>query len=99
MADKLICYTPSQDVQVDTGQGHIAGIIVTSDSATVGACTLYDYIGGGPPSGKLIDVIVNQAYPIILLMNDRYAPRFRSGLWLHLSAHCYLTMWYHMPKI
>jgi hypothetical protein len=100
MADKLICYTPSQDVLVDTGQGHIAGLILTSDSATVGACTLYDYAGAGPPTGpKLMDMIVNSSYPIVLFLSDRYSPRFHSGLWLHLSDHCYLTLWWHMPKI
>jgi hypothetical protein len=100
MADYLTSFTPSQNLLIDTGQGHVAGIIVTSDSATPGACTLYDYTGNGPPTGPvLITVIANYYSPIILMMNDRFAPRFHDGLWLYLSDHCYLTLWHHMPKV
>jgi len=100
MADKLITYTPDHDVQVDTGKGHIAGLVITSTSTTAGACDLFDYVGAWPPSGPKIFTAMASIYaPVILLMNDNYSPRFNDGLWLHLSSNMYLTMWYHMPKV
>jgi hypothetical protein len=101
MSDYVLCFTGPQDCQVEfPGQGHLAGVVVTSDSATPGACSLYDYAGGAPPTGpKIYDVIVNSAYQVTHLFNDRYAPRFKQGLWLHLSEHCYAILWAHFPKI
>jgi hypothetical protein len=99
MGDKLITYTPNQDILVDTGKGHVAGLVITSTSTTAGACDLFDYVGAGPPTGPKIFTGMGSIYsPLAILFNDRYSPRFNAGLWLHLSANMYLTMWYHMPK-
>ncbi len=98
MTDYLSCFTPDQDAQVDTGKGHVAGALVTSTSATSGACSLYDYAGAGPPDGpKILEVMVNSNAPLTLLFNDRYAPHFKDGLWLHSSAEVYVTLWFHIP--
>ncbi|HSB65035.1 MAG TPA: hypothetical protein VLD65_00560 [Anaerolineales bacterium] len=97
MADKLYLYTPTQNLQVDTGKGHLAGVIATSDSTTAGAVTIYDYAGAGPPSEKIFEVIVTAPMPVILLFNDRYAPRFQDGVWLISSDHVYVTMFVHIP--
>jgi len=100
MADYLTCYTPGTDVQVDTGKGHVAGVLLSSTSTTPGAFVLYDYAGASPPTGPAILMASVTAYsPVILLFNDRFAPRFSDGLWLHLSADCYLTLWHHLPKV
>jgi len=100
MTDYLTVYTPDQDVQVDTGKGHVAGVVVSSTSTTPGAMELYDYAGAGPPTGPGILLVSVTAYsPVILLFNDRFAPRFADGLWLHLASDCYLTLWHHVPLV
>jgi hypothetical protein len=102
MTDYFTCYTGPQDILMTTGKGHLAGVIVTSTCADTapGACSVYDYSGGGPPNGpKIFDVMVNAIAPMVTLFNDRYAPRFRSGVWLHLLDHCYAMIWYHVPTI
>ncbi len=100
MTDYILCYTGPQDIQIDTGKGHLAGVVVTSVSATPGACELYDYAGAGPPDGPVIyNVMINSGYEITHLFNDRYAPRFNDGLWLHLSDDCYAILWAHFPKM
>jgi hypothetical protein len=99
MTDYIDLKTPNQDVQLHTGKGHIAGVIVTSTSTTPDSCTLYDYAGAGPPTGpKIFEVMNNCNAPNTLLFNDRYAPRFHDGVWLHLGANCYATFWIHIPK-
>ena len=95
MSDYFFCYTGPQDIQLDVGKGHVPGVVVTTTEAASGACSLYDYNGAGPPIGpKIFDVMVNASTPITLLFNDRYAPRFKTGVWLHLSDHCYAMIWY-----
>ena len=99
MADKLYLYNPTQNLQVDTGKGHLAGVIITcDDQAAAGAVTIYDYAGGGPPSEKIFEVVVTAPIPIIIFFNDRYAPRFQDGLWLISTDHVYVTMYAHMPS-
>jgi hypothetical protein len=98
MADLLDIYTPNQNVQVDTRKGHLAGMIVTSTSTTPTACTLYDYEGAGPPTGpKIFEVMVSAYAPVIILFNDRYAPRFQDGLWLISGNNIYTSIWHHHP--
>jgi hypothetical protein len=99
MADKRYIFTPNQDLQVDTGKGHLAGAIVSSTSAVSGACTVYDYAGMGPPliTQKIFEIMVNANNPVIILYNDRFAPRFYSGVWLHSSADVYVTLFVHIP--
>lgn len=101
MTDYVLCYYGPQDVQIESpGVGHVAGVIVSTTEATPGACELYDYAGAGPPTGPLIYcVMVTDQYCVTHLFNDRYAPRFKEGLWLHLSDHCYLTLYAHFPKV
>ncbi len=100
MTDYLLCYNGPQDIQIDVGKGHLAGVVVTSVSSTPGACELFDYAGAGPPDGPTIYItVVNANYEITHLFNDRYAPRFNDGLWLHLSDDCYAMIWAHFPKI
>ncbi len=100
MVDKLYIYTPNQNIQVDTGKGHLAGVIATSDSLTTpGAVAVYDYAGAGPPSEKLYECIVTGPYPLVMLFNDRFAPRFQDAVWLVSSAHVYVTLFVHMPVI
>ena len=96
MVDYITVYTPDQDVQVNTGKGHVAGIVLTSSSQLPGACELYDCIGS-PPSAPILLAAVTAYSPVVLLFNDRFAPRFNTGLWLHLSTDCYLTIWHHVP--
>ncbi len=99
MPDYLLCYNGPQDVEIDAGQGHLAGVVVTSTVATPGSCQLYDYAGAGPPTGPTIYLaMINSTYQITHLFNDRYAPRFKQGLWLHLSVDCYAMIWAHFPK-
>ncbi len=98
MADLLDIYTPDQNVQVHTAKGHLAGVVVTSTSSTSGACTLYDYDGAGPPDGpKIFEVMVCANAPVIILFNDRYAPRFHDGLWLISGNNVYCSIWHHHP--
>ncbi len=98
MPDYITCYMPDTDVQVDSGKGHVAGIVLTSTVTTPGAMELYDYSGAGPPTGPGILLCSVTAYtPVVLLFNDRFSPRFIDGLWLHLSSDCYLTLWHHLP--
>jgi hypothetical protein len=99
MPDYILCYTGPQDVQVEfAGKGHVAGVIISTTESTSGACSLYDYAGAGPPTGPLIyNVVLNNQYFITHLFNDRYAPRFNDGLWLHLSDKCYLILYAHFP--
>ena len=99
MTDYIKVYVGPQDCQVESaGKGHLAGAVVTCSDETSGACELYDYAGAGPPTGPIIyAVVVNNQYEITHLFNDRYAPRFNTGLWLHLSDHCYAILWAHFP--
>ena len=101
MPDYLSTFPPDQDVQVDIGKGHVAGLVLTSTSTTPGACELYNYVGVGPPdiSDAIFVASVTAYSPVICLFNDRFAPRFPDGLWLHLSADCYLTLWHHVPLV
>lgn len=99
MTDKLYIYTPDQNLQVDTGKGHLAGVIITSTSLTgPKGCTIFDYAGAGPPSEKIFEVMVNAYTPVIIFFNDRYAPRFQDGVWLIAGAEVYVTMYLHMPN-
>lgn len=99
MTDYILVYVGPIDQMIDTGKGHVAGVMVTSDQAAVGAITIYDYNGAGPPDGpKIYEAIVNQAYPLVTLFNDRYSPRFNDGAWLHLSDGLYATIWIHFPR-
>jgi hypothetical protein len=43
-------------------------------------------------------VMANSSHEVTHLFNDRYAPRFNDGLWLHLSDGCYAILWAHFPK-
>jgi hypothetical protein len=98
MPDYYSVYTGPQDLLLGTGKGHLAGVIVTTTEATSGACTVYDYTGAGPPTGpKIFNVVVNSSNPMVSLFNDRFAPRFNDGAWLHLSDHCYAMIWFHIP--
>ncbi len=97
MADKLYLFTPEQNLQVDTGKGHLAGVIATSTSTTSGAVSVYDYAGAGPPDEKIFEVMVTAPQPVIILFNDRYAPRFQDGVWLISSANIYVTLYVHIP--
>ena len=98
MADLLDIYTPTQNLQVAQGKGHLAGVIVTSSSSTAGGCTLFDYSGVGPPDGpKIFSVVVCNGAPVVALFNDRFAPRFHDGLWLISSADVYCMIWHHHP--
>jgi len=99
MTDYLTCFTPDQDVQINTGKGHVAGVVLSSTSTTPGALQLFDYAGAGPCTGPSILLVSVTAYsPVVLLFNDRFAPRFHDGLWLQLSTDCYLTIWHHIPN-
>ncbi len=98
MADKLYIFTPTQNKQVDTGRGHLAGVIATSDDlATPVAVTVYDYAGVGPPDEVIFQVIVTAPHPIVMLFNDRFAPRFQDGVWLVTGDHVYVTLFVHIP--
>ena len=99
MTDKRYIFTPEQDLQVDTGKGHLAGVIVSSVSSTSGVCTVYDYAGAGPPeiTDKIFEIVINANNPAIILFNDRYAPRFYSGVWLFSAADVYVTLFVHIP--
>jgi hypothetical protein len=101
MTDYIVCYTGPQDVLIDTGKGHLPGAIITTNlDATSGACTMYDYTGAGPPTGpQIFNVLVTNSAPMTCYFNDRFAPRFHDGLWLHLSDHCYAMIWYHIPTV
>ena len=100
MTDYLFAMTGPQDVQLGTGRGHLAGVVVTTTEATPGACQVYDYAGAGPPTGDTIFVVVvNNQYEVTHLFNDRYAPRFADGAWLHLSDDCYAMLWVHIPDV
>lgn len=99
MTDYVLVYIGPQDVQIDTGKGHLAGVMVTSGVVASGTITVYDYAGAGPPTGpKIYEAVINMAYPLITLFNDRYAPRFHDGGWLHLSDDLYATIWIHFPR-
>jgi hypothetical protein len=72
--------------------------MVCSTSATSALCTLIDYAGEGPPDGSVIfEVMVCASAPVIVLFNDRYAPRFQDGLWLISGNNVYVTVWHHHP--
>jgi hypothetical protein len=100
MTDYCVCYTGAVDDVLETGKGHLAGVIVTSTSAVSGACSLYDESTSGAPTGpKIYEVMVNANSPVITLFNDRYAPRFHEGIYLHLSDDCYAMIWFHIPPV
>ncbi len=99
MTDYIILYTPDQNLQVVTGAGHLPGVIVTSTSGTPAACSIFDYAGAGPPAitDKIFEVMVNNQYPVVILFNDRFAPRFHDGVWLTLGNNLYATLYVHVP--
>ncbi len=98
MTDYIKLYTPDQDLQVVTGAGHLPGVIVTSTSATSTACTIFDYAGPGPApaSSKIFEVVLNASTPLVILFNDRFAPRFHDGVWLTLGENLYATLYVHV---
>lgn len=97
MADRISIYTPTQDVLNYTGKGFVTGIIVTSSSTTPSSLILYDQVvdGGGT---KILEVQVNANAPVIIFFEDRFAPRFFTGLWVELGAAAYATIYSRCPN-
>lgn len=99
MADIVVGYAGPQNVQVDTGKGQLAGLVVTADQAAPVSIVLWDYAGAGPPAGtKFFEAVVCQSYPLVLFFQDRYSPRFTNGAWLVLTDGLYATLWFSFPK-
>ncbi len=90
MADRLNLYTASSLVY--TGKGHLTGILVSTTSATAVGCICYDATtdGGG---AKLFEMMVTDQSPVVIWFKDQYAPRFSTGLFIHLGLGMYATVY------
>ncbi len=96
MADHREIYVADQSVLAYTGKGHVTGIVVTSSSTTAGGCQISDSLveAGGT---KIFECVVSSYHPVIIFFKDAYSPRFTDGLYVHLGADVYATIYYHTP--
>ena len=96
MADVVTVQAASQNKQLTTSPGAVAGLVITSTSATPTSLALYDYDGAGPPSTKIFEAMVGSDGPLVVFFADRFAPRFTAGLWLISGANLSVTIWYYV---
>ncbi len=98
MADRFICYTGPQTVQIDIGKGFLVGVILTADTDVPCLAQIHDYVGAGPATGTVVFLAeCCKYYPLITKFEDRLAPRFSNGAFLTLADGLYAMIWIHFP--
>lgn len=79
-----------------TGKGHVAGLVASTTAAN-GGITLRDGLDASYP--KMFQVAFDSAHPFMVFFNDRYSPRFYTGLYLEITAATQITIWLHKIEV
>jgi hypothetical protein len=78
---------------VITGRGILSGIVASvSASATQATLTAYDNTAGSGTVIFQVEVYAEQG-PVVVFFEDRFAPRFSTGLYLALDANLTVVVW------
>ena len=91
MADVLQVVTTS--TSVITGKGVLTGLIVSlGTTSSSGTIIIYDNTAG---SGTIIfqAEVFSNSPPLVIMFEDRFAPRFATGLYVALDANVIANIW------
>ena len=78
---------------VVSGRGLLTGVVASVDgSASRGTVTFYDNTAG---SGTVIFQVevFSEVGPLVVFFEDRFAPRFGTGLYLEVDAGLVVVVW------
>lgn len=89
MADVLGCYATSS--LVDTGEGQLAGIVVSVSLDSAEQIIIYDNTSAG--GNWLFTAWVTGHNPLVIFFSERFAPIYWTGLYITVGAHMLATIW------
>jgi hypothetical protein len=90
MADTISVHKTSE--LVHNGPGHVAGIVASTSDVAMGL-SIYD---GLDNTGTLLfELMFDVDHPVVIFMNDRFAPRFQTGCYLEMTDPVTVTIWCH----
>lgn len=90
MPDTVTVHTTSEVIY--NGSGHVAGFVASTTAVAMGM-SLYD--GLDNTGTKLFQIAFDVDHPVTLFFNDRFAPRFHTGLYLEITDPVQVTIWCH----
>lgn len=81
MADYVSVHSVS--TLVHTGKGQFTGIVLTAKSGTP-LCTIYNNTTNA--GTKIFEAYAPVNHPLVILFDDRFAPRFTTGCYIELTG-------------